>query len=148
MSDSAGRGLCDGRATICPAFRTGALAVYDTAMITLYGLKTCDTVRKARTWLDARGIAYAFHDFRADGLPPAVLDTWLDALGWDKVLNRQSTSFKALSSAEQADLDRAKVRGLILANPTLVKRPVLDRDGAVSVGFKPELYAAMFGGKA
>lgn len=114
-------------------------------MITLYGLKTCDTVRKARNWLDKRGIAYGFHDVRAEGLEPATLDHWLDALGWETVLNRQSTSFKALPPADQAALDRAKVRALILANPTLVKRPVLDRAGAVSVGFKPERYEALFG---
>jgi Spx/MgsR family transcriptional regulator len=112
--------------------------------VTLYGITTCDTVRKARAWLDGRGIAYAFHDFRAQGLDGARVDGWMDALGWEAVLNRQSTSFKALPPADQAGLDRAKATGLILANPTMVKRPVLERPGSVMVGFKPERYAEAF----
>lgn len=112
--------------------------------VTLYGITTCDTVRKARNWLDAKRIAYAFHDFRAEGLERAKVESWMDALGWEAVLNRQSTSFKALSPADQAGIDRAKAIGLILANPTMVKRPVLERPGGVMVGFKPERYAEVF----
>lgn len=114
--------------------------------ITLYGIKTCDTVKKARVWLDGHGIAYRFHDFRAEGLERARVEAWVDALGWETVLNRQSTSFKALPPADQAGLDRAKTIRLILDNPTLVKRPVLERPGSVMVGFKPERYAEAFPG--
>ncbi|MBL8568348.1 MAG: arsenate reductase [Phreatobacter sp.] len=112
--------------------------------VTLYGITTCDTVRKARNWLDAKGIAYRFHDFRAEGLERLKAESWMDTLGWEAVLNRQSTSFKALPPADQTGLDRAKALGLILANPTIVKRPVLERSGDVMVGFKPERYAEAF----
>ncbi len=111
---------------------------------TLYGITTCDTVRKARGWLDQHGIAYRFHDFRAEGLDAKCLAGWLDALGWEAVLNRAGTSFRKLPEAERADLDRAKAERLILANPTLVKRPVLETGGKVMVGFKPDLYAHAF----
>lgn len=112
--------------------------------VTLYGITTCDTVRKARNWLDAKGIAYRFHDFRAEGLDAGRVEGWMDALGWEAVLNRQSTSFKALPPADQAGLDRVRALGLILANPTMVKRPVLERPGSVMVGFKPQRYAEVF----
>jgi Spx/MgsR family transcriptional regulator len=112
--------------------------------VTLYGITTCDTVRKARAWLDQHGVAYRFHDFRAEGLEAKRLAGWLDALVWETVLNRAGTSFRKLPEAERADLDRAKAERLILANPTLVKRPVLERDGTVMVGFRPEIYAAVF----
>lgn len=110
----------------------------------LYGITTCDTVRKARAWLDSQGIAFRFHDFRKDGLDAPRLAGWLDALGWETVLNRAGTSFRALPETERAGLDRDKASRLILANPTLVKRPVLETDGKVMVGFKPELYAEAF----
>lgn len=111
---------------------------------TLYGITTCDTVRKARAWLDSQGIAYRFHDFRAEGLEAERLAGWVDALGWETVLNRAGTSFRKLSEADRIDLDRGKAERLILANPTLVKRPVLETGGKVMVGFKPESYAAVF----
>ncbi len=109
--------------------------------VTLYGITTCDTVRKARAWLDGQGVAYRFHDFRKDGLEAATLTHWLDALGWEAVLNKAGTSFRALPDHDKAGLDRARAAALILANPTLVKRPVLEHDGKVMVGFKPEAYA-------
>ncbi|WP_439575374.1 arsenate reductase [Phreatobacter sp.] len=112
--------------------------------VTLSGITTCDTVRKARAWLDREGIAYRFHDFRAEGLDAGRLAGWLDMLGWETVLNRQSASFKALPEADRAGLDEAKAGRLILDNPTLVKRPVLEHAGQVTVGFKPESYARIF----
>lgn len=114
--------------------------------VTIYGITTCDTVRKARAWLDQQGVAYRFHDFRKDGLDAATLGRWLDALGWETVLNKAGTSFRALADAEKADLDRNRAATLILANPTLVKRPVLEAEGKVLVGFRPELYARQFSG--
>lgn len=113
--------------------------------VVLYGITTCDTVRKARAWLDREGVAHRFHDFRAEGLEAKRLAGWLDALGWEAVLNRQSTSFRALADAERAGLDRGKAERLILANPTLVKRPVLEAAGRVTVGFRPDIYAGLFG---
>jgi arsenate reductase len=114
------------------------------ATVTLYGITTCDTVRKARAWLDATGVPYRFHDFRKDGLDAAKLQGWLDGLGWEAVLNRAGTSFRALPEAQRIGLDRDRAAALILANPTLVKRPVLEMDGRVTVGFKPDSYAALF----
>lgn len=108
--------------------------------ITIYGIKTCDTVRKARAWLDAGGHAHAFVDYRAEGLDPALLDRWIAALGWQALLNRASTTFKELPEADRQDIDAAKARALMLAHPTLIKRPVLDAGGHLSVGFRPGLY--------
>ncbi|MDP2800654.1 MAG: ArsC family reductase [Phreatobacter sp.] len=112
--------------------------------VTLFGITTCDTVRKARVWLEAQGIAYRFHDFRKDGLDAERLAGWLDALGWEAVLNRAGTSFRGLPEDVRAGLDRDKAARLILANPTLVKRPVLEAEGNAHVGFKPDLYAGIF----
>ncbi len=112
--------------------------------VTLSGITTCNTVRKARAWLDQKGVAYRFHDFRAEGLEAKRLAGWLDALGWETVLNRAGTSFRKLPEADRIDLDRGQAERLILANPTLVKRPVLETDGKVMVGFRPEIYAAAF----
>jgi len=109
--------------------------------VTIYGITTCDTVRKARAWLDGKGVAYRFHDFRKDGLDAKTLGQWLDALGWEAVLNKAGTSFRALPEADKAGLDRAKATALILANPTLVKRPILETGAEVLVVFKPEIYA-------
>lgn len=113
--------------------------------VTLYGITTCDTIRKARAWLDQQGVAYRFHDFRKDGLEAGRLAGWLDALGWEAVLNKAGTSFRALPEAEKTGLDRDKAAALILANPTLVKRPVVEVGGRVLVGFKPAVYAEAFG---
>ena len=108
--------------------------------VTIYGIKTCDTVKKARTWLDGHGVAHRFVDYRAEGLDPKKLARWRDELGWEKLLNRASTTFKELPDADKAGLDAEKATALMLAHPTLIKRPVLDVDGRLMVGFKPELY--------
>lgn len=113
--------------------------------ITLYGLATCDTTRAARKWLDGKGIAYGFHDVREDGLTKPLVEAWVKQLGWEKVLNKASTTWRGLPEAEKTGVDRGKAVALLLANPTLVKRPLLDRAGAFSVGFKPAGYAAIFG---
>jgi len=112
--------------------------------LTLYGLATCDTTRAARKWLDGQGIAYAFHDVREDGLTKPLVERWMKQLGWEKVLNKASTTWRGLSEADRAGVDRAKAVALILANPTLVKRPLLDRGGTFAVGFRPADYAALF----
>jgi arsenate reductase (glutaredoxin) len=108
----------------------------------LYGIKACDTMKKARTWLDAAGIAYAFHDYKVAGAPPALLNAWASQVGWEKLLNRAGTTFRALSAADKADLTQAKAIALMSAQPSLIKRPVLDGGGPLLVGFKPETYAA------
>jgi len=112
--------------------------------LTLYGLATCDTTRAARKWLDGQGIAYAFHDVRENGLTKPLVEAWIGQLGWEKVLNKASTTWRGLPEADKAGVGRATAVALLLAHPTLVKRPLLDRDGELSVGFKPADYAALF----
>lgn len=111
----------------------------------LYGIPNCDTVKKARTWLDARGLAYSFHDYKKAGADPAKVSGWCDAAGWDKVLNRAGTTFKKLPEADKADLDQAKAVALMAANPSCIKRPILEHPGGLLVGFKEAEWAAALG---
>jgi arsenate reductase (glutaredoxin) len=112
--------------------------------VTLYGLASCDTTRAARKWLDAHGVAHTFHDVRADGLTKGLVEGWVKLLGWEKVLNKASTTWRELPDADKSDLDTNKAVVLLLANPTLVKRPVMDRSGELSLGFKAENYGKLF----
>lgn len=114
-------------------------------MPTLYGIRNCDTVKKARTWLDGHGVAHRFHDLRADGLDAAMLDAWIAAVGHETLLNTRGTTWRQLPEAEREGVDGGKAAALMLAHPTLVKRPVLDHHGRITVGFKAEIYAGMFG---
>lgn len=109
--------------------------------ITLYGIKACDTMKKARTWLDEQGVSYAFHDYKVSAIDAASLQKWCDEHGWDKVLNRAGTTFRKLNEADKQDLDQAKAIALMLAQPSMIKRPVLDLGERTLLGFKPELYA-------
>jgi arsenate reductase len=110
--------------------------------ITIYGIKNCDTMKKARAWLDERGIAYAFHDYKADGIDRTHLDRWDKKVGWQALLNRAGTTFRALQEEQKQDLDTAKAIALMLAQPSMIKRPVLDLGGGrILVGFKPEIYS-------
>lgn len=109
--------------------------------ITLYGIKACDTMKKARTWLDEHGVSYAFHDYKASVIDAASLQKWCDEHGWDKVLNRAGTTFRKLDEADKQNLDQAKAIALMLAQPSMIKRPVLDLGERTLLGFKPELYA-------
>lgn len=114
-------------------------------MTTLYGIRNCDTVRKARAWLDAHGVAYRFHDYKAAGIDAATLNSWIDALGWEALLNRSGTTFRTLPDDQRADLDRDRAAALMLAQPSMIRRPVLvDTDG-FEIGFKTERYTARFG---
>jgi arsenate reductase len=111
---------------------------------TLYGIKNCDTMKKARAWLDARGVAYDFHDYKSAGIDRATLEKWSRAVGWETLLNRAGTTFRKLPDAEKENLSEKKAIALMLAQPSMIKRPVLDRGGKPSVGFKPEVYAQLF----
>ncbi|KTF70533.1 ArsC family reductase [Sphingomonas sp. HT-1] len=109
--------------------------------IALYGIKNCDTMKKARAWLDANGVAYAFHDYKAEGVDPARLARWIALEGWESLLNRAGTTFRNLSDADKVDLDAAKASALMIAQPSMIKRPVLEIPGGLLIGFAPERYA-------
>jgi arsenate reductase (glutaredoxin) len=113
-------------------------------MPVLYGIKNCDTCKKARVWLDNNGISYKFHDYRVDGLTLEQLHHFAASLGWKAMLNRSSTSWRQLSSDQQADLTEAKALQLMLELPTLIKRPILDTGNELLIGFKPEHYQSKF----
>ena len=108
----------------------------------LYGIKACDTMKKARTWLDEQGIAYQFHDYKTAGIDRGNLQKWCDEHGWETILNRAGTTFRKLDDAQKSDLDQARAIDLMLAQPSMIKRPVLDLGNRTLVGFKPDLYAA------
>jgi len=110
---------------------------------TLYGIPNCDTVKKARVWLGDHGVAFDFHDYKKAGIDRARVEGWVAEHGWETVLNRAGTTFKALPDADKADLDAAKAVDLMLAQPSMIKRPVLDLGGRTLVGFKPDRYAAL-----
>ncbi|WP_230480416.1 ArsC family reductase [Sphingomonas sp. Leaf21] len=109
--------------------------------VQLYGIPNCDTMKKARTWLDQHGVAYRFHNYKTDGIDAATLRRWVDQVGWEILLNRAGTTFRKLDEAERRDIDAEKAIRLMQAQPSLIKRPVLDRDGTLTIGFKPERYA-------
>jgi arsenate reductase len=112
--------------------------------LTLYGIKNCDTMKKARAWLDAKGVAYAFHDYKAAGIDRASLERWVKAQGWETVLNRAGTTFRGLPDVDKTGLDAGKAIALMLSQPSMIKRPVLEGDGKLLIGFKPEHYTAAF----
>jgi len=116
-----------------------------TDTVTIYGIKNCDTMKKARAWLDQHGVAYRFHDYKTEGVTRDRLDQWLAQVGWETLLNRSGTTFRKLPEAEREGLDQAKAIALMLAQPSMIKRPVVETGGGLLVGFKPELYGATFG---
>lgn len=113
-------------------------------MVTLYGIKACDTMKKARDWLDEHGIEYRFHDYKKEGIDNARLQAWCDEHGWETILNRQGTTFRKLDDTDKQNIDTAKAISLMQANPSMIKRPVLDTGSQRLVGFKPDRYAAAF----
>ena len=112
--------------------------------MTLYGIKNCDTMKKARAWLDAKGVAYTFHDYKAEGIDRARLEGWVQSVGWEMLLNRAGTTFRKLPEADRIDLDAGKALALMLEQPSMIKRPMLDLDSRLIVGFKEDLYEAAF----
>lgn len=113
--------------------------------LTLYGIKACDTMKKARVWLDQHGVDYAFHDYKVAGADRADVTRWVDEHGWEVLLNRAGTTFRKLPDADRQDIDRDKAIALMLAQPSMIKRPVLDLGDRTLVGFKPDQYAAALG---
>jgi len=113
--------------------------------VAIYGIKNCDTMKKAVAWLDGHGVGHAFHDYKKEGVARAALVRWCDAAGWETVLNRAGTTFRRLPDAARENLDREKAVALMLAQPSMIRRPVLEKDGVIEIGFRPERYAGIFG---
>ena len=113
--------------------------------IVVYGIPNCDTVKKARVWLDAAGFAYDFHDYKKAGVPADDLARWCAVLGWENVLNRAGTTFKKLPETARADLDEAGAIALMLAQPSMIKRPILDYANGLLLGFKPDIWQRALG---
>ena len=113
--------------------------------ITIYGIKNCDTMKKARAWLDKRGVAYAFHDYKTDGIDKEHLAKWAKDAGWETLLNRAGTTFRKLPDADKENITEKKAIALMLAQPSMIKRPVLVAGNRLIVGLKPELYPGAFG---
>lgn len=111
--------------------------------ITLYGIPNCDTVKRARVYLDGRGVAYHFHDYKKAGIEKADLERWSKQVSWEKLLNKAGTTFKKLPDADKTDIDETKAIALMLANPSMIKRPVVEDGETLLVGFKPEAYDAV-----
>jgi arsenate reductase (glutaredoxin) len=107
----------------------------------IYGIKACDTMKKARDWLDKAGVAYAFHDYKTHGVERAHLEKWAKVVGWEVLLNKAGTTFRKLPDADKANIDAAKAIALMLAQPSMIKRPVLEHGDKIIVGFKPDVYA-------
>lgn len=114
-------------------------------LLALYGIRNCDTVKKARRWLDEHGVAYRFHDYKIDGVGKQQLMAWSKKLGWEALLNRAGTTFRKLDAADKADLTETRAVALMLAQPSMIKRPLIERrDGICVVGFKPDDYRRIF----
>ena len=118
-----------------------AIADWIEMPITIYGIKNCDTMKKARAWLDSHGVAYDFHDYKIEGIAKDRLKRWSDELGWETLLNRAGTTFRKLPDEDREGLNERKALALMLAQPSMIKRPMLDLGGKLVVGFKPEIYA-------
>jgi arsenate reductase (glutaredoxin) len=112
--------------------------------ITIYGIPNCETMKKARAWLADHDVAYAFHDYKKQGVDRARLEGWCRTVGWEALLNKAGMTFRALPDAEKAKLDQSKAIALMMKQPSLIKRPVLEAGGKLFVGFKPDQYAAAF----
>jgi arsenate reductase len=113
--------------------------------ITIYGIKNCDTMKKARAWLDDHGVAYDFHDYKTAGIERSRLERWCSELGWEALLNRAGTTFRKLPDADKQVSDAGRAMALMIAQPSLIRRPVLDIEGRLLVGFKPDVYESAVG---
>jgi arsenate reductase (glutaredoxin) len=109
----------------------------------MYGIRNCDTVKKARAWLESQGVEYRFHDYKAAGIDMRKLERWCEELGWEALLNRAGLSFRKLPSSQKGSLDEKRAVALMLAQPSMIKRPLVELHGRLIVGFKPELYKSL-----
>ena len=113
-------------------------------MTTMFGIKNCDTIKKARTWLESHGVTYDFHDYKAVGIDKPLLEAWVKKLGWEVLLNKAGTTFKKLPESDKEGLTEKKAIALMLAQPSMIKRPLLEAKGKLTVGFKPDEYKKLF----
>ncbi len=113
-------------------------------MVTVFGIKNCDTVRKARRWLDGHAVEYSFHDVRSDGLSRAQLESWVQTLGWENLLNRRGTTWRKLPEAVRDNINKRVAVKLMLEQPAIIKRPVLDLDNSLHLGFSEETWTNLF----
>jgi arsenate reductase len=109
----------------------------------MYGIRNCDTVKKARAWLQEQGVEYRFHDYKVCGIDAARLNRWYEAVGWEKLLNRSGTTFRTLPQRDKAQLNQSRALALMTAQPSLIKRPVLEAGGRLIVGFDPDVYKSI-----
>ena len=116
--------------------------------VTIYGISNCDTMKKARRWLEGHGVEYTFHDYKTEGIAGERLARWCGEVGWETLLNRAGTTFRKLPERSKQDLDEKRAMALMLAQPSLIKRPVLDIGGRLLVGFKPEHYEQAVRGRS
>ena len=114
-------------------------------MTTIYGIKNCDTMKKARDWLDSKKVATTFHDYKTAGIDKPTLEGWIKKVGWEVLLNRAGTTFRKLPDADKENITEKKAIALMLAQPSMIKRPVLEAKGKLTVGFKPDEYKKLFG---
>jgi arsenate reductase len=112
--------------------------------VTIYGIKNCDTMKKARTWLDDHGVKYSFHDYKAEGIDKPCLEAWAKEVGWETLLNRAGTTFRKLPDKDRENVTEKKAIALMQEQPSMIKRPVLDVSCKLIVGFKPEIYTKQF----
>jgi arsenate reductase len=126
--------------------RFSAREIFMAAAVVIHGIKACDTMKKAQAWLDVHGVAYDFHDYKKAGVTADMLRAWAGQVGWEVLLNRSGTTFRALPEADKQGLDQDKAIALMAAQPSMIKRPVLQTAGGLIVGFKPEIYAARLPG--
>ncbi|HEY6979313.1 ArsC family reductase [Reyranella sp.] len=112
--------------------------------VVIYGIRNCDTMKKARAWLDARGIPYAFHDYKVQGVDRELLEGWAKKVGWEVLLNRGGSTFRKLPEADKAGLTEKKAVALMLDQPSMIRRPVLEAGGRLRVGFSPDTYDEIF----
>jgi len=115
-----------------------------TKAVTIYGIKNCDTMKKARAWLDDRGVTYAFHDYKSAGIERGLLEGWAHDVGWETLINRAGMTFRKLPEKDKAGLNEKKAIALMLDQPSMIKRPVLEADGKLLIGFKPDVYEKAF----
>ena len=113
-------------------------------MTTIYGIKNCDTMKKAFRWLDEHNVAYKFHDYRKDGLDKALIESWVAQLGWEQVVNKRGTTWRQLDKDVQETMNSETVINVLMEKPAMIKRPLLDHDGNLTLGFKAEQYSAIF----